>query len=205
MPVKGFKSITIKEDVYKELHELAEREGIRVTQLIENFVKHKKEEHEALIEQLKDFLKEELRKIVREELKDIAKDVIKEGMRELLKESKQNRQSKQGGGSKQNWLQIVKKAFLGERNPCSLKDGRIIVSKANIFLKERTDLDIDFSEFKATAFIEEDEEENPLGLSIVPNTGFTNSGPEGKKKLEEWFDTYGSKLLKALLKEVNSS
>ena len=53
------------------------------------------------------------------------------------------------------------------------------------------------SKFKARVVEEPNEKGETIGLSIVPDIGFENMS------LEEWFDEYGSNLIKELLSKLS--
>jgi len=47
---------------------------------------------------------------------------------------------------------------------------------------------------------EVDEFGNIIGYAIVPSLGFSNTTETSENELEEWFNKYGLKLIKALLR-----
>jgi len=69
--------------------------------------------------------------------------------------------------------------------------------KAMLYNIGVTELDIDLSKFKARVVEEPNEKGETIGLSIVPDIGFENMS------LEEWFDEYGSNLIKELLSKLS--
>jgi len=185
MPAGKFKSISISEECYNKLKEIADARGISISKAIEQIVFEKRTLSTTINEDV-------IRKIVSEEVSKALKD-FKTTLYNIISES--NKPEKE----KKKPIEAIKEAFLGERKPIVMKKVPIQISKSNIFIEGITELDLDLSKFKAKAIEEPNEKGETIGLSIVPDIGFENMS------LEEWFDEYGSKLLKELMSILSKS
>ena len=186
MPSEGYKSIAIKVSTYETLKKLAEESGRSIVSIIDDLVKGKNIQMHTSVDTTNS-LREVLNKI----------SILEQKMEELNKKfdvlAKAIKQSQ-----KRNFIDVIKDAFLGLTKPIKIK-GKIEVSKGQIFLMEK--IDIDVSEYNATIVEEKDENGNIVGYAIVPNLTF-NTASEGidDTQLEIWFDKYGVNLIKMLTK-----
>jgi len=180
MPAGRFRTVSISEETYEKLRKIADERKTSISKTIEQIVSGV--ETTTLDEGV-------IRKIVREEVSRVLEEI-----KALLYNISQAKVERKKG-----FIETVKEAFLGERETITLKKVPIQISKGNIFIEGITELDLDLSKFKAKAIEEPNEKGETIGLSIVPDIGFENMS------LEEWFDEYGSKLLKELMSILSKS
>ena len=179
---EGYKPISVKFSTYQKLKKLSEETGKSMSKILEELVNG--------VSETKSFDEDIIRKIVNEvfsekmkELEGMLYNIVKKALSEATKPQER----------KKSLIEAVREAFLGNREPLTLKKVPIQISKGNIFVKSVTELDIDLSKFKAKVVEEPNEKGETIGLSIVPDIGFENMS------LEEWFDEYGSDLIKELM------
>jgi len=182
---EGYKQVWIKVSTYDKLKELSKNSGKSIVRLIEEFVDG--------VSETKGFDKEIVKEIVDEvfsekmkELESMLYNIVKKALSETTKPQER----------KKSFIEAVREAFLGDREPLTLKKVPIQISKGNIFVEGVTELDIDLSKFKARVVEEPNEKGETIGLSIVPDIGFENMS------LEEWFDEYGINLIKELMSSL---
>ena len=190
MPSGKFRSITVSETTYEKLKEVAEERGLSISKAIEQIVlgtKTPTTSVNAIKDIIRETIKEELRDVLNNDLKALIEDIIKDVLSKAIKQSQ-----------KRSYIDVIKDAFLGLTKPIKIK-GKIEVSKGQIFLMEKVDIDI--STYNAKVIEEKDESGNIVGYIIVPNLGF-NTASEGidDTQLEIWFDKYGVDLIKMLTK-----
>ena len=190
MPSGKFRSVSISEATYEKLKEIAEERGISISKAIEQIVLGTKTPTisvNAIKDIIRETIKEELRDVLNNDLKALIEDIIKDVLSKAIKQSQ-----------KRSFIGVIKDAFLGLTKPIKVK-GKIEVSKGQIFLMEKADIDV--SEYNATIVEEKDENGNIVGYAIVPNLTF-NTASEGidDTQLEIWFDKYGVNLIKMLTK-----
>ena len=179
---EGYKQVWIKVSTYDKLKRLSKNSGKSIVKLIDDLVNG--------VSETKSFDESVIRKIVNEvfsekmkELEGMLYNIVKKALSEATKPQER----------KKSLIEAVREAFLGNREPLTLKKVPIQVSKGNIFVKGATELDMDLSKFKAKVVEEPNERGEIVGLSIVPDIGFEDMS------LEEWFDEYGSNLIKELM------
>ena len=179
---EGYKPISVKFSTYQKLKKLSEETGKSMSKILEELVNG--------VSETKSFDEDVIRKIINEvfsekmkELEGMLYNVVKKALSEATKSHER----------KKSFIEAVREAFLGNREPLTLKKVPIQVSKGNIFVKGVEKLNIDLSKFKARVVEEPNERGEIVGLSIVPDIGFENMS------LEEWFDEYGSDLIKELM------
>jgi len=183
---EGYKPISVKFSTYQKLKKLSEETGKSMSKILEELVNG--------VSETKGFDKEIVKEIVDEvfsekmkELESMLYNIVKKALSEATKPQER----------KKSFIETVKEAFLGNREPLTLKKVPIQISKGNIFVEGVTELNIDLSKFKARVIEEPNEKGETIGLSIVPDIGFENMS------LEEWFDEYGSNLIKELLSKFS--
>ena len=179
---EGYKQVWIKVSTYDKLKKLSKNSGKSIVRLIEEFVDG--------VSETKGFDESVIRRIVREEVTRVL-DEIKAMLYNIVEKCQVKVERKK------SFIEAVREAFLGEREPLTLKKVPIQISKGNIFVESVTELDLDLSKFKARVVEEPNEKGETIGLSIVPDIGFENMS------LEEWFDEYGSNLIKELLSKLS--
>ena len=186
MPSGKFRSITISETTYEKLKEIAKERGLSISKVVEQIVLEK-EPPTISVDSIRKIIKEELRYVLNNDLKVLIEDIIKDVLAKTIKKSQ-----------KRNFVDAIRDAFLGQSKPIKIK-GKIEVSKGQIFLTEKVDIDV--SSYNATMVEEKDENGNVVGYAIVPRLGF-NTASEGidEAQLEKWFDEYGVDLVKMLTK-----
>ena len=179
---EGYKPISVKFSTYQKLKKLSEETGKSMSKILEELVNG--------VSETKGFDENVIRKIVNEvfsekmkEFEGMLYNVVKKALSETTKPQER----------KKSFIEAVREAFLGNREPLTLKKVPIQISKGNIFVEDVTELDIDLSKFKARVIEEPNEKGETIGLSIVPNIGFEDMS------LEEWFDEYGINLIKELM------
>ena len=160
MPARGYKTITVREDIYNALSDMARSRGISIQKLLEELISGN----------------------YSDPLKRIESKIDK--LIELVQ------------GQKPKFKDAARDAFLGIIEPVRAKG--IEVSKGQIFVKRLPDIDL--SEFNATVVEEKDAAGNVVGYAIIPNLGFSNAAETPEDELEEWFNKYGLRLIKALLR-----
>lgn len=178
----GYKTIGIRLEVYEKLKKLSEENKKSFSDIINELL--------SGVSETKGFDESVIRKIVREEITkalDEIKAMLYNIVKKALSETKQ----------KKSFIEAVREAFLGEREPITLKKVPVHVSKGNIFVEGVTELDIDLSKFKARIVEETNESGEIVGVSIVPDIGFEDIS------LEEWYDEYGSNLVRELVKVLS--
>jgi len=179
---EGYKQVWIKVSTYDKLKRLSKNSGKSIVKLIDDLVNG--------VSETKSFDESVIRKIVNEvfsekmkELESMLYNIVKKALSEATKPQER----------KKSFIEAVREAFLGNREPLTLKKVPIQVSKGNIFVKGVEKLNIDLSKFKAKVVEEPNERGEIVGVSIVPDIGFEDMS------LEEWFDEYGSDLIKELM------
>jgi len=182
----GYKTIGIRLEVYEKLKKLSEENKKSFSDIINELL--------SGISETKSLDESVIRKIVNEvfsekmkELEGMLYNVVKKALSEATKPQER----------KKSLIEAVREAFLGNREPLTLKKVPIQVSKGNIFVKGVEKLNIDLSKFKARIVEEPNERGEIVGLSIVPDIGFEDMS------LEEWFDEYGSDLIKELMSKYS--
>ena len=175
--IEGYKQVWIKVSTYKKLKELSEKHGKKLSKIIDELV--------SGVGESTTFDENTIRKIVREEISNAFKDLepmlyntVKKAISELKEKKKP--------------IEVMREAFLGLREPLTLKKLPIQISKGNIFIETEEKPNIDVSQFKAEVVVETNEKGEIIGYSIVPSIGFEDIS------LEEWFDKYGAELFKVL-------
>jgi len=183
---EGYKPISVKFSTYQKLKKLSEETGKSMSKILEELVNG--------VSETKSFDEDVIRKIVNEvfsekmeEFEGMLYNVVKKALSETIKPQER----------KKSFVEAVREAFLGDRESLTLKKVPIQISKGNIFVEGVTELDIDLSKFKARVIEEPNEKGETIGLSIVPDIGFEDMS------LEEWFDEYGSNLIKELLSKLS--
>ena len=183
---EGYKQVWIKVSTYDKLKRLSKNSGKSIVKLIDDLVNG--------VSETKSFDESVIRKIVNEvfsekmkELEGMLYNIVKKALSEATKPQER----------KKSLIEAVREAFLGNREPLTLKKVPIQVSKGNIFVKGVEKLNIDLSKFKARVVEEPNERGEIVGLSIVPDIGFEDMS------LEEWFDEYGSDLIKELMSKYS--
>jgi len=182
----GYKTIGIRLEVYEKLKKLSEENKKSFSDIINELL--------SGVSETKSFDEDVIRKIINEvfsekmkELESMLYNVVKKALSETTKPHER----------KKSFIEAVREAFLGNREPLTLKKVPIQVSKGNIFVKGVEKLNIDLSKFKAKVVEEPNERGEIVGLSIVPDIGFEDMS------LEEWFDEYGSDLIKELMSKYS--
>jgi len=179
---EGYKQVWIKVSTYDKLKRLSKNSGKSIVKLIDDLVNG--------VGETKSLDESVIRKIVNEvfsekmkEFEGMLYNIVKKALSEATKPQER----------KKSLIEAVREAFLGNREPLTLKKVPIQVSKGNIFVKGVEKLNIDLSKFKARIVEEPNERGEIVGVSIVPDIGFEDMS------LEEWFDEYGSDLIKELM------
>jgi len=179
---EGYKQVWIKVSTYDKLKRLSKNSGKSIVKLIDDLVNG--------VGETKSLDESVIRKIVNEvfsekmkELEVMLYNIVKKALSEATKPHER----------KKSLIEAVREAFLGNREPLTLKKVPIQISKGNIFVKGVEKLNIDLSKFKAKVVEEPNERGEIVGVSIVPDIGFEDMS------LEEWFDEYGSDLIKELM------
>jgi len=185
MPTGRFRAISISETTYEKLKELAEKRGQSISKTVEQLVL-------GIEPQIIDTntIREVIDEVFSEKMKELESmlyNIVKKALSETTKPQER----------KKSFIEAVREAFLGNREPMTMKKLPIQISKGNIFVEGVEKLNIDLSKFKARAMEEPNEKGETIGLSIVPDIGFENMS------LEEWFDEYGSNLIKELIKVLS--
>ena len=182
----GYKTIGIRLEVYEKLKKLSEENKKSFSDIINELL--------SGVSETKSLDEDVIRKIINEvfsekmkEFEGMLYNVVKKALSETTKPQER----------KKSFIEAVREAFLGDREPLTLKKVPIQISKGNIFVESVTELDIDLSKFKARVVEEPNEKGETIGLSIVPDIGFEDMS------LEEWFDEYGSNLIKELLSKLS--
>jgi len=176
MPAGKFRSITVSEDVYEKLKEMAEERNTSISKLIGCIVSGQ------LMNAAADAVKE-----FKKELESVLYDIVKAAVREALKTELANLLRKPKKCQ-------IKEAFLGLREPIKLKDD-ITIAKGQIVVESEPKVDL--SEYKAKAMMVTTDDDATL-TTIVPDLGFARIDELPQNQLEEWFDAHGSRLLKIL-------
>ena len=179
--MEGYKQVWVKVSTYRKLKELSEKHGKKLSKIIDELVNGVSES----IGESTTFDENTIRKIVREEISKAFKDlepmlynIVKKAISEL--------------STKKKFIEVIKEAFLGKREPITLKKAPIEIRKGEIVFKTTERPEIDLSQFKAKLVENTNDEGVVIDYSIVPDIGFEDMS------LEEWFDNYGSELLKIL-------
>ena len=182
----GYKTIGIRLEVYEKLKKLSEENKKSFSDIINELL--------SGISETKSLDESVIRKIINEifsekmkELESMLYNIVKKALSEATKPQER----------KKSLIEAVREAFLGNREPLTLKKVPIQVSKGNIFVKGVEKLNIDLSKFKARIVEEPNERGEIVGVSIVPDIGFEDMS------LEEWFDEYGSDLIKELMSKYS--
>ena len=177
--MEGYKQVWVKVSTYRKLKELSEKHGKKLSKIIDELVNGVSES----IGESTTFDENTIRKIVREEISKAFKDlepmlynIVKKAISEL--------------STKKKFIEVIKEAFLGKREPITLKKAPIEIRKGEIVFKTTERPEIDLSQFKAKLVENTNDEGVVIDYSIVPDIGFEDMS------LEEWFDNYGSELLK---------
>jgi len=182
MPAGKFRSISISEECYNRLKEIADARDISISKAIEQIVFEKQAKsitttiNEDVIEKI---VSERISEVVSKAFKDLESmlyNIVKKVILEL--------------STKKKFIETIKEAFLGKREPITLKKAPIEIRKGEIVFKTTEKPEMDLSQFKAKLVENTNDEGMVIGYSIVPDIGFEDMS------LEEWFDNYGSELLK---------
>jgi len=180
MPSGKFRAISISETTYEKLKELAEKRGLSISKTIEQIVlgiEPQVIDTNAIKRIVNEVFSEKMK-----ELESMLYNVVKKALLETTKPQER----------KKSFIEIVREAFLGNREPITLKKLPIQISKGNIFVEGVDKLNIDLSKFKAKIVEEPNEKGEIVGVSIVPDIGFECMS------LEDWFDEYGVEIIKTL-------
>jgi len=108
--MEGYKQVWVKVSTYRKLKELSEKHGKKLSKIIDELVNGVSES----IGESTTFDENTIRKIVREEISKAFKDlepmlynIVKKAISEL--------------STKKKFIEIIKEAFLGKREPTTLK------------------------------------------------------------------------------------
>ena len=190
--MEGYRSVSLRADVYARLKELSERTGKSMSRVVEELLSGSVDETSLLREILENTRKilEKLEKLENLEAR------IGEGRNSVKSKSSRNNPeteiSENPGGEK------ILKAFLSGGH-VRIRGLPLIIGRAEFFVEgmDPSKLAGLAEKYMAAVVPEMDSENNVAGVSIVPNIGFSSGGKS--MQLEEWFERYGRNLLAELI------
>ena len=212
----GFKTIVVRDEVHEKLKKISKEKGVSISKVLEGLIEGK--DFSKSVEVPKEVLelKEEIRSLRELLMKHVSEMADLKGkvsaVHEILMKATKKKQDKvetkeevkpKPEAKPKGLKEEIREAFLGKRGPVTLADGKIVVSKGQIFVKEADIGDyVNLDEYKvnvmdvmAETFAGEEFAEEEEGSVLVPDIGFDED-----MSPEDWYDEYGEKLIKELLR-----